>query len=211
MGTIRRQTIISSLVIYFGFAVGMLNIYFFTKERGPFEAADYGLISIFMPIATLMMAFASMAMPSYIFKFYPYYNDNLPPKKNDMLTWALLVSVIGFILVMIAGWFFKDLVIRKYSTNARQLVTYYYWIFPMGMGLTIYTILEAYTWSLGKPVLANFSREVLWRLLITVLIVLFLAGIIKNFDLFIKLYAFTFPIVAITLFGYLLFTRKIHF
>ena len=211
MGAIRRQTIISSLVIYFGFAVGILNIYFFTKERGPFDAADYGLISIFMPIATLMMAFASMAMPSYIFKFFPYYNDNLPPKKNDLLTWALLVSAIGFILVMIAGWFFKDLVIRKYSTNARQLVTYYYWIFPMGMGLTIYTILEAYTWSLGKPVLANFSREVLWRLLITVLIMLFLAGIIKNFDLFIKLYAFTFPIVAITLFGYLLFTRKIHF
>ena len=55
------------------------------------------LISIFMPIATLMMAFAGLAMPSYIFKFYPYYNDNLPPRKNDMLTWALLIGIIGFI------------------------------------------------------------------------------------------------------------------
>jgi len=211
MSTIRRQTIISSLVIYFGFAVGMLNIYFFTRESGPFEAADYGLVSIFMPIATLMMAFASMAMPSYIFKFYPYYNDNLPSRKNDMLTWALLVAAVGFILVLIAGWFLKDVVIRKYSTNAPQLVTYYYWIFPMGLGLTIYTILEAYTWNLGKPVLANFSREVLWRLLITVLIALFLAHIIKDFDLFIKLYTFTFPAIVVILFSYLLITKKIHF
>ena len=164
-----------------------------------------------MSIATLMMAFASMAMPSYIFKFYPYYYDNLPPRKNDMLTWALLIGVIGFILVMIAGWFFKDIVIRKYSQNSPQLVTYYYWIFPMGFGLTIYTILEAYTWSLRKPVLANFSREVLWRLLITILIVLFLSNIIKDFDLFIKLYAFTYPAIALALFVYLLYTKKIHF
>ena len=80
----------------------------------------------------------------------------------------------------------------------------------MGMGLTIYTILEAYTWSLGKPILTNFLREVQWRLLTTVLIVLFLADIIKDFNLFIKLYAFGYPVIALTLLGYLLFTKKIH-
>ena len=128
-----------------------------------------------------------------------------------MLTWALLVGVIGFLLVMIAGWFFKELVIRKYSQNAPQLVSYYYWIFPMGLGLTIYTILEAYTWNLHKPALANFSREVLWRLLITVLIALFIYGVIKDFDLFIKLYAFTYLAIAIFPFIYLVITKKIHF
>ncbi len=210
MSTIRRQSIISSVVIYIGFAIGLLNTYFFTKE-GLFTTADYGLISIFMPIATLMMAFASLAMPSYIFKFYPYYHDHLPPRKNDMITWALLVGIIGFILIMIVGWFFKDLVIRKYSQNAPELVKYYYWIFPMGLGLTIYTILEAYTWNLGKPILANFLREVQWRLLTTILIVLFFMNVIEDFSLFIKLYAFAYPVIALTLFGYLLFTKKIHF
>ena len=210
MGAIRKQSIISSIVIYFGFAIGLLNTYFFTKE-GLFETADYGLISIFMPIATLMMAFSNLAMPSYIFKFHPYYNDNLPPRKNDMLTWALLVGVVGFILVMAAGWFFKDLVIRKYSENAPQLVTYYYWIFPLGLGLSIYSILEAYTWSIGKPVLANFSREVLWRILTTVLIVLFITGIVEDFALFIKLYSFGYAAVVIILLAYLVYTKKVHF
>lgn len=210
MSTIRRQSIISSIVIYIGFAVGLLNTYFFTKE-GLFETSDYGLISIFMPIATLMMAFSNLAMPSYIFKFYPYYNDNLPTRRNDMLTWALLIGTIGFVLVLAAGWIFKDLVIRKYSENAPQLVTYYYWIFPMGMGLSMYSILEAYTWGLGKPVLANFSREVLWRLLTTILIAFFIAGIIPDFSLFIKLYSFGYPVVVLFLVSYLFFTKKIHF
>jgi O-antigen/teichoic acid export membrane protein len=209
MSSIRRQSIISSIVIYFGFAIGLLNVYFFTKE-GLFTEAEYGLTTIFLAIAVMMTSIASLAMPSYIYKFYPYYKDNLPIKRNDMLTWALFVGVIGFLLVMVAGLLLKNLVIQKYGTNSHLLVVYYYWIFPFGLGLTVYSILEAYTWSIGKPVVTNYFREVQWRLLITVLIILFLTNTIKNFDQFIKLYAFTYPGIAIGLFAYLLLTKKIH-
>ena len=210
MSSIRRQSIISSIVIYIGFAVGLLNTYFFTRQ-GNFTEAQYGLTTIFIAIASMMSAIAAIAMPSYIFKFYPYYNDNLPPKKNDIITWALLVSTIGFVLVMIAGWALKHLVLKKFGTNAPQLVTYYYWIFPMGFGLTIYTVLEAYAWSLHKSIVSNFFREVQWRLLTTILIVLFVTNTIKDFDLFIKLFAFTYPGIAISIFAYLVLTKKIHF
>src|SRR5687768_8733413 len=108
MSSIRRQSIISSIVIYIGFAVGLLNTYLMTREGG-FTEAEYGLTTIFIAVSAMMMAIASLGMPSYIFKFYHYYNDHLPPRKNDMITWALLVSTIGFILVMIAGWAMKSL------------------------------------------------------------------------------------------------------
>ncbi len=210
MSSIRRQSIISSVVIYIGFAVGLLNTYFFTRE-GTFTEAEYGLTTIFIAIATMMAAFAAMGMPSYIFKFHPYYNDNLPTEKNDMISWALLVSLIGFVLVMIAGWAMKHLVIQKFGTNAPKLVNYYYWIFPMGLGLTIYSVLEAYTWTLHKSVLANFFREVQWRLFTTLLIVLYITHIISDFDLFIKLFAFTYMGIAVSLFIYLIIKKKIHF
>ncbi len=210
MSTLRRQSIISSIVIYIGFAVGILNTYFFIKP-GLFEPAQYGLTTLFIAIAMMMMAFSSLGMPAYVFKFYHYYNDHLPPRKNDMITWALLFSLIGFGLVVIAGLVFKQLVIRKFSENSQLLVTYYYWIFPMGLGLTIYNILEAYAWSLHKSVLTNFLREVQWRLFTTLLIVLFITGVIKDFDLFIKLFAFGYPVIAVTLLSYLILTKKIHF
>jgi len=35
-----------------------------------------------------------------------------------MLTWALLTSLVGFVLVMIAGIGLKQLVIQKFGTNS---------------------------------------------------------------------------------------------
>jgi O-antigen/teichoic acid export membrane protein len=164
-----------------------------------------------MAIGSMMMAFASLGMPSYIFKFYPYYKDNLPEKKNDMLTWSLLVTLIGFFLVIIAGIVFKQIIIRKFGEHSPLLLTYYNWIFPMGFGLTFYNLLEVYTWNFNKSILTNYLKEVQWRLLTTVLIVLLIIGVIRDFDLFIKLYSFTYPVIALTLFLYLYFTGKIHF
>ena len=209
MSSIRRQSIISSMVIYIGFAIGMLNVYFFTKD-GLFVEGQYGLTQVFIAISLAMQAFSILGMPAYIYKFYPYYNYHLPDKRNDMLTWALLVSFIGFIIVMTGGLLLKDVVVKKYNTNAPELVNYYYWIFPMTFGLTIYTILEAYTQIIKKPVLTNFLREVEWRLVTTILIVLFIFNVIKDFSLFIKLYALGYPIIALTLLLYLIYAKKIH-
>src|SRR5882757_6843166 len=113
MSQIRRQSIISSVVVYAGFAIGFFNTWLFAREGG-FTQAQYGLTGIFIAIANLMYSFANLGMSAYISKFYPYYDDNLPKKKNDMLSWALLFSLIGFCLVIIAGMVFKDLVIRKF-------------------------------------------------------------------------------------------------
>ena len=210
MSNIRRQSIISSLVIYAGFAVGMVNVFFFTKQ-GYFTPEEYGLTAIMFSIATLMLAFANMAMPTFIWKFYHYYDDFLPPRRNDMITWALLVSSIGFGLVVVAGVLLKHLVIRKFGENSPDLLQYYYWIFPMGLGLTIFAILESYAWNLGKPVLTNFLKEMVWRLLVTVLIVLLITRVIPSFDLFIKFYAFTHLGIAVILLAYLIAKGKLHF
>lgn len=209
MSTIRRQSIISSFIVYFGFALGFLNTYLFASEGG-FTKEEYGLTGVFVAIANIMYSLAGLGMNAYIYKFYPYYHDNLKPKENDMIAWALLTSLVGFVLVMTGGWIFKDLVIRKYGTNAPKLVTYYYWLFPFGFGLTLYSILEAYAWQLKKSVLTNYLREVQFRLFTTILIVLSFVGVIKDFDLFIKIYAFTYLALAIALAVYLVSKNKLH-
>ena len=210
MSQIRKQSIISSIVVYIGFAIGFFNTWLFTREGG-FTQAQYGLTGVFMAVANIMFCVANLGMPSYIHKFYPYYNDNLPVKKNDQLTWAVFFSLFGFCLVTIAGLLFKDIVIRKYGTNAPDLVKYYYYIFPFGMGLTLFSILEAYAWQLKKSVLSNFLKEIQFRLFTTTLIVLVFAGILTSFDIFIKLYSFAFLAIAVILFVYLLWQKSIHF
>ena len=82
--------------------------------------------------------------------------------------------------MIIAGITFKGLVVRKYIEHSPEIVRYYNWIFILGFGLLLYTILEAYAWQLHKSVFTNFLREVQWRLFTTIIIVLFLFGVIPE-------------------------------
>jgi len=210
MSTIRRQSIISSGIVYFGFALGFLNTYLFTREGG-FTEEQYGLTGTFIAIANIMYSFANLGMQAYIFKFYPYYKDNLPTHKNDMMTWALSISFIGFIGVIISGIVFKDFVIQKFGAHSPQLITYYYWVFPYGFGLTMYSLLEAFAWHLKKSVLTNYLREVQWRLFTLILIALSFLGLIRSFDLFIKLYAFEYILITLILLIYLILKKEFYF
>jgi O-antigen/teichoic acid export membrane protein len=208
MSTIRRQSVISSGIIYFGFALGMVNLLLLTKW---FTPAQYGLTNIFVAVANIMFAFANLGMQVYIFKFYPYYNDNLEPGENDMMTWALLVSLVGFLLVVVGGTVFKDFVVSQFEDRSPEFVHYYYLIFPFGFGLTLYTLLESLAFHLRWAVLTNYLREVQFRIFSLLLIGLTYIGVLKNFDLFIKLYAFTYLALALLLLGCMIVKGKIHF
>jgi len=211
MSTIRRQSIISSGIVYFGFALGFVNTYLFTREGSGFTGAEYGLTGAFISFANIMSTFSLMGMNSYIYKFFPYYKDNLEPSENDMMTWALVSSLLGFLMVMTGAWIFKDLVIRTFGTNSPEFLQYYKWVFPFAFGLTLFALLEAFAWQLKKSVLTNYLREVQFRLFTTVLIILFYWGVIKDFDLFIKVYAFTYIALALILFSILFFKKDLNF
>ena len=201
MSTIRRQSIISSVIVYSGFALGAVNTLLYGRWLAPDQ---YGLITgIFISFGNIMFALANMGTVPYITKFYPYYHDNLQPKENDLMGRALLFAICGFALVTASGIVFKPLVIRKFGANSAALIKYYYWIFPFGFGLTVYSVLEAFGWQVKTSVLTNYLREFQWRLFNLVLIGLLVAGVLTSFGLFIKLYAFSYLFIALILGVYL--------
>lgn len=210
MSIIRRQSIISSILIYVGFAFGALNTYLFTREGGPFTKEEYGLTGIFMAIGAIMMSIAGLGMPAYLNKFFPYYKDHLPKKQNDQVSWALLISIFGFILIMLAGLVLKDVVVQKFA-NSPQLVTYYYWLFPFGFGLTLFAVLEVVAWHNHKSVISIFLKEVNLRIFVTALFILISVSVIPDYDSFIKVYSFLYLAIALILFIYLFVTGRINF
>lgn len=210
MSQIRKQSIISTFFVYAGFFIGFINTYLFTRHGSSFTPSQYGLTGIFIAVGNLMFAFANMGMISVIYKFYPYYNDNLPKKKNDLLTWALLISLVGFSFVILAGIIFKDLVIQKFGARSPEFVQYYFWVFPFGLSLLLYSIFEVFAWNLRKSIFTTFLRELLFRLLTTVLIFLLSFKFINTFDAFIKLYALTYGFVAVVLLIYLVWKKELY-
>ena len=129
MSTIRRQSILSSGIIYLGFALGFLNTYLFTRQGG-FTPSEYGLYGTFIGVANIINAFANFGMQAYISKFYPYYQDNLKVRDNDMMGWAFVTSLFGFIMVLSAAYIFKWLVVQKFSANSPDFVKYLCLGFP---------------------------------------------------------------------------------
>ncbi len=208
MSQIRRQSIISSLLVYFGFALGFLNTYLFTREGSGFTKEEYGLTNLFVAIAILMFSLSNLGTTAYIYKFFPYYNDRLKKKENDQFAWALLLSIIGFTMTAFVAYFFKDVAIRKFGHNSALFIHYYYWIFPFGLGLTVFSIMESIGWQFKRSTTTNFLREVLFRGFTTILITCSIIGLIKNFDLFIKLYAMTYLMIALILMIHLIIKNE---
>ncbi|CAN5180564.1 hypothetical protein BH09BAC2_BH09BAC2_12320 [soil metagenome] len=217
MSQIRKQSIISTLFVYTGFAIGFVNTYLFTRQGffpeskyGITQESLYGLTQIFIAVGNIMFAFANFGMISTVYKFYPYYNDNLEKRKNDLLTWALVICITGFILVSIAGILLKDLVVQKFIERSPEFVHYFYWIFPFGFSIMLYSVLEVFAWNIRKSIFTSFLREVLFRLLTTVLIFLLAFNVIGSIDTFVKFYSFTYGIVALTLLIYLIIKKEFY-
>ncbi len=76
MSGIRKQAIISSILVYIGVLFGVVNNYFFVKD-GSFLPEQYGLTRIFSDVGQNFFIFASLGAIPVLYKFFPYYQDNL--------------------------------------------------------------------------------------------------------------------------------------
>ncbi len=208
MSGIRKQSIYSSLLVYTGVLIGAINTYFFVRE-GSFTKEQYGLTRVFFDIGQNFYVIASLGVIPVLYKFYPYYKDNLPDEENDLLTRSLIKAFLGFLLICIAGYFAEPLFIRKYSGNAPMLVNYYFWIFPFTLGLLYFCILEGYTWALQKTVISNFLRETAMRIFTLVFILLYYFHFI-TFEQFVWLFAIHYILLMLLLLGYLIWNKKLH-
>ena len=210
MSQIRKQSIISTVVVYSGLLIGFINTYLFNQQESVFTLEEYGLTQLFISVGSLMFAFANMGMIAVVYKFYPYYDDNLPKKRNDLLTWTLVISFIGFLLVILGGYVFKDLVVRKFGRNSPLFLQYYSWVFPFGFSLLVFSILEVFGWQIRQSVFTTFLKEVMFKLLTLLLIFLMSFHLISDFDSFIKLYSLTYGITALILLVFLIKKRAIN-
>lgn len=149
-------------------------------------------------IGQLAFAFSSLGATSFLFKFFPYYEDNLPSKKNDMLGLAIIVALIGFVMTSLGLFLLKPLVVQKFSANSILLVQYFYWVIPMSFFILLYNLLESYSYGFGKGVLTNLLKETILRLYTLCIITLKILDLI-SFKTFIILFSFQYLLIVIIL------------
>ena len=201
MAGIRKQSIQSSLIVYVGFLVGAINMYLYSM-KGSFSTDEFGLTRLFIDFAQNIFAFASLGTIPVLYKFYPYYKDNLSRKNNDLLGRVLIMCIFGFLLVTLVGIVFQPLVVQKFGEKSKLFLPFYYYLFPFSLGYLFFSMFEGYAWALQKTVMSNALKETAWRIIITVFIFLYFFKLI-DFTTFMYLFAASYIIIALMLLAYL--------
>lgn len=202
-GSLRKQTIISSVLVYIGFGIGALNTWLFTQKGGSFTPDQYALTRLFFDVGQLFCCFATLSILQVVYKFYPFYKDNLPTREIDLFTRAFIIVVIGCILTSVGGYVFEPVIVRKYSEKSMLFVNYYHWVLIFGIGFTFFTLFESFSWLLHKAILSSFLKETGIRIITTIFILLYYFKLV-TFQHFIFLFSSMFFIAAAILLYFLL-------
>jgi O-antigen/teichoic acid export membrane protein len=162
-----------------------------------------------LDIGATLSVFCTLGTLPVIYKFYPFYNHYLGPKKNELPFITLIINLIGFGILLIIGWQQKDFIIRKLGKSP-SLAQYFNYVYPYAFFLLIFYWLEAFAWGLRKGVYSNFLRETLIRILTTLLIIAF--GL-KYIDLavFLTLFSLLYVIPSILLLINLIQSQQFSF
>jgi len=188
MGIIRKQSLQSSIFIYIGFAIGALNILVLFPNERYFTIAEFGLTKVLVDVSLLIAMLCTLGTYPAIVKFSPFYSSYLPKKENDFPFLTLITVVLGCLLFTFIMPFCKNIIVRKYGERSPLFVEYFNLLYPLTISMAFLYLVEAYAWTARKTVLPAISRELIVRLLTTVLIVCVMAGFI-NFNQFINLYS----------------------
>lgn len=194
MSEIRKRSIKAIIWIYAGFVLGAINTYFLTHKNW-FQTDEYGLTQGLIQVGLLVAAFSTFGVTSYLYKFFPYYEDNLPNKNNDLLSIALLVSLVGFVLTAVGVFVLEPVILQKFSGNSALLVEYFYWTLPFGFFIMLFMVLESYSYGFHKGVVTSVLKETMLRFYSTIIILLKVFNVI-SFHTFIILFCFQYAVIT---------------
>jgi O-antigen/teichoic acid export membrane protein len=208
MGVIQKQSIQSTFIIIFGFAIGAFNIIILAPKV--ITAKELGLTRIITDAGITLATMCTLGSIPVIYKFFPFYRSYLKPKKNDLPFVTLIVCMIGFVIMCFAGYAAKDFVVQKFSERSPLFVQYSYLVYPFAFFMLLFIWLESFSWSFKKGVISNSLKETLARVLLTVLL-LALSVHLVNLHQFYIFFSFSYLLPVIILFFILRRTGEFNF
>ena len=204
MGIIQKQGLKSSFYIMIGFVIGAFNLLvlfplFFSKT-------DQGLIRAMIDIGATLSVFCTLGTLPVVYKFFPFYNQYLGAKKNELPFITLVVNLIGFGILLLIGWEQKDFIIRKLGKSP-SLAENFNYVYIYTFFLLMFYWLESFAWGLQKGVVTNFLKETIIRIITTILILAFGFKFI-NLATFIALFSCIYAIPTLVLLSNLIQSNK---
>lgn len=181
MGLVIRQSFYSTIISYVGVVIGYINLLYLYPKFLTLE--QVGLFRTIQDAAILLSPFAQFGLTQSIFRFYPQFVKS-KSDSHKFITLMTLLALAGFAIFFVIFKLFETPLLSYFQNNAKEIIQYSSWVLWLTLLMVMMAVLEAFARSIFKTVFPNFLREIISRLLLSVLVLLYFSNIL-SFDQFI--------------------------
>jgi O-antigen/teichoic acid export membrane protein len=169
MKKIAKQSILTTLSSYLGVLIGYFNVLWLLPYA--LQPEEIGIFRTIQDMGLLFVPFAQLGVGNGITRFYPKVKEN----QFSFFTFSIILSLIGFVIVLILFFIFKDLIIQAFAQNSPEIIDFLAVVLLITLFSVLNTILDSFCRSFLKVAVPAFFREVILRLLSAVLVLTYLA------------------------------------
>lgn len=176
MGIIARQSIRGTAVTYLGVLIGFVTTFFILTRF--LTAEEIGLARVLTDTAGIFIALAQLGTNSSIIRFYPYFKDK---EKGDhgFFFWTLVIPFAGFAVFAFLYWALHVPLQQLFAEKSPLFVDYYYFVLPMAFFMLYQTTFETGANVLMRIVVPRAVREVVTRILLLAVYLLYAFRVIS--------------------------------
>jgi O-antigen/teichoic acid export membrane protein len=202
MGIVKKQSFHSSLYLYIGLALGSVSTIILFPSVFNSHPEHLGLLQIIVAYSTVASTFSLLGSPQVLIRFFPIVKN-----KNQLITLAFLVSIVGFLLLLLLFIIFKEdflQFIKPYSLETDEIRTYFllksnfHLVFLLVAFIALFEVFSSLSFSLLRSSVPIFLKEVFLRTINILFLILHWFEFI-DFPTFLKLYISSYLVMTILL------------
>lgn len=199
MGLVQKDALRTTIISSFGLILGYLNKGLFFLLI--FSTEQIGVVNLVFSLGVLFAQFSNFGAVYSIWKFFPFFK-NKENKHHGFLSFSLLIVLLGAGVVSLFFLLFRSNIEHIYESKSPMFLDYYLWVIPLGIGYLLYLVFEVYLRSLFKNVISVLAMDVVLRLVVSLLLLLFWLKLI-DFNDFVLAHSLIFFIPPLILIFYL--------
>lgn len=197
MGVIIRQSIQNTVLSYIGVVLGFVTtILLFPRIL---MQDQYGLTRLLVSVTLISTQFAHLGMKNVIIRFYPWFRE----EKGKLLFLAFAVPLVGFLIFCALFFLFQDQLAAHFSDENDLFADYALFLLPLIFSVLFFEVLNSYVRSLKDSTTGSFLNEVLLRVLIILLLVIYYLNWI-DFPVFMIGFVAAYAVQPVCLVAYLI-------
>lgn len=183
MNVIKKQAFLGTIFSYGGVLVGFVSQFFLIPHN--ISEAENGLLAVLLSYMYVLVQLSSLGFNAAGSRFFPYFRDAKKGHKGYLFL-GLISALIGFTIVSIALYFFKDVIVKN-EEKSPLFADNFYLLLPITLATLLFNLLDNYAKNLYDTLTGTFLAQFLQRFLILLALLLVVFGFI-TFEQFIYLW-----------------------